>query len=948
MADKILKSITFPNLPDKYIIPETTVDSVPTQGSTNAVSSGGVYDALTDKADKDSTPETVTPTETDADFYLSDANGNVLLELADGHIKTKEFDSSDINTETDTTLNVRGKPADAKAVGDAISAVEDEIPDTNKLPEGKLTTAQNVDLDVTDANGNVLLRLADGHIRTKNFDSSRSDQNAVLTVNNTAPDANGNVNVRAELDPEDIAPAVEDYLDEHPVVASGGGVVSVADYDAVGDGVTDDSPAIQNAVNSNYDVYFESDKTYYLASTVTINHDIKLHGGKNTVIKTKSVNGIGYDGIVINGTLKLTTTLTSDYTSKGYSTDCAGHRLSLASIAGIEIGDVIRIVATDQYYSYARQYYYLGGVFKVVDIYNGYVYIDRPMPWDITNTSNVSVKVYNAPKVQVCNLMFEGDTEPWESGVYQAHRLLGLEHCADSDISDCVFSKFTIGLSLMYCVNSRIDGVTLSKSKYDNTLVGDGYAITVNSCTNTVIQRMLSLCSQACLDLTGTIPCIDTFVSKCSLASESRPVGIGIHENSYNLVVEDCVLAGMNAYGTVTVNRCRFVRNNRVASASDNAIVMRGSHNPEWARTKIKDCDFGEMVVMVRSPAYQNGIQAADYIIDLIDIENCTGGAFNFNTSVDSNVLSNTVNTINLDNWKDCQEVYHPSTEAPIKLFKINECSFINAYFINAHRDGMSLSGIEYLDYRNTYPLGHKISVDKDTRGEKHVLREGTSIAVSSSNANAKYIVCGANLVSDNVDDYRVGYVTGNTGSALSREVATQSGVATVSINNGNLVYTQQDNTSSYAIYPVGMFYVAEDAMIEMSATLKNTGATDGATFRPMIAVVNCKTGLVTYRGNGTAVKATTDGASISHSRYVPKDSVVMCYYYCNTPVSNAVTEFEDFTINMQPVFGSGINRSGAYTAMRLTGDGTLTSLDGENNIMSSESVFHVSLVGEV
>lgn len=46
MADKILKSITFPNLPDKYIIPEITVDSTPTQGSTNAVSSGGVKSAL--------------------------------------------------------------------------------------------------------------------------------------------------------------------------------------------------------------------------------------------------------------------------------------------------------------------------------------------------------------------------------------------------------------------------------------------------------------------------------------------------------------------------------------------------------------------------------------------------------------------------------------------------------------------------------------------------------------------------------------------------------------------------------------------------------------------------------------------------------------------------------------------------------------------------------------
>ena len=48
MADKILKSITFPNLPDKYIIPEPVVDTVPTQGSTNAVQSGGVWDALHD------------------------------------------------------------------------------------------------------------------------------------------------------------------------------------------------------------------------------------------------------------------------------------------------------------------------------------------------------------------------------------------------------------------------------------------------------------------------------------------------------------------------------------------------------------------------------------------------------------------------------------------------------------------------------------------------------------------------------------------------------------------------------------------------------------------------------------------------------------------------------------------------------------------------------------
>jgi len=44
MANKPLKSIKFPELSDTYIVPQ--VDSVPTQGSTNAVSSGGVYESI--------------------------------------------------------------------------------------------------------------------------------------------------------------------------------------------------------------------------------------------------------------------------------------------------------------------------------------------------------------------------------------------------------------------------------------------------------------------------------------------------------------------------------------------------------------------------------------------------------------------------------------------------------------------------------------------------------------------------------------------------------------------------------------------------------------------------------------------------------------------------------------------------------------------------------------
>ena len=120
-----------------------TVDSVPTQGSNNAVRSGGVYSALEDKADKDSTPETVTPEETDADFYLSDENGNVILELAEGHIKTKNFDSSNIDPSPTESGNVDFKRSDSTA-----------------------------DLVFTDNSGNVIAEFLDGHVKTANFDSA--------------------------------------------------------------------------------------------------------------------------------------------------------------------------------------------------------------------------------------------------------------------------------------------------------------------------------------------------------------------------------------------------------------------------------------------------------------------------------------------------------------------------------------------------------------------------------------------------------------------------------------------------------------------------------------------------------------------------------------------------------------------------------------------------------
>ena len=173
-----------------------------------------VGDAI-DSLNEDITNLIMEPEETEADLYVCDRQGNVIAEFVDGHIVTKNFNSSTLPTalsalstaisgkiatqqnasdagkalvigsdgtvspaelapeiEVDATLSQAGEAADAKAVGDAIAA----IPISDMIHEASESSA---DLYVCDSFGNVVAEFKDGHIVLKNFDSS--DYADVLT-----------------------------------------------------------------------------------------------------------------------------------------------------------------------------------------------------------------------------------------------------------------------------------------------------------------------------------------------------------------------------------------------------------------------------------------------------------------------------------------------------------------------------------------------------------------------------------------------------------------------------------------------------------------------------------------------------------------------------------------------------------------------------------------------
>ena len=716
-------------------------------------------------------------------------------------------------------------------------------------------------------------------------------------------------------------------------------------YGAVGDGETDDTDAVQAACDAGYVVNFGSNKTYYLADTVTIDHDVHLIGGENTVIKTATPDGgDAYDGIKISGTLKKTTTLTTDYTANG-NTDNCNNKFTLTDMTGIEIGDVMVIKATDQYYHYARPYYYLGASLLITDVYDGHLYTCDAMPYNITNTANVSVEVYSAPSVIVENLTFE--SSGYDGGNYKY--LLFLDECKNSTIRDCTFTKMDNGIRVGHSVNIKISNVSLSKCKYDNSLEGDGYGIAIDSCTNTSIDRILATCAQHAITISGNLPAINTFIRRCDLTSECRSPGLDTHEAIYNLVVEDCVLGTVALNGVARLNRCRIINNRRVSTGAMSVSVY-GNHNSEWSRIVIENTTFeGTAGIEIQASSLQNPVQAYNNVFGDIRIENCTGGILNITPTTNATILSNTIQNLTIKNWKGCNEIYVDGSWRG-KYFTVADSTFNSVKFITDRNSshGVRYDYFDYIDFKTTHPMSHKVTVCRDTYGENIVLPENVPIAVSSSNSSAKYIVCGANVTSDNIDDYCVGQVSGSAGGDLSRTVATGTSAPTIAFNgDGDLVFTQASNTTNYCLYPIGMVYTTEQCKAKISCTLKNTGNTFGATFRPGFAVVDCSTGKLVDRYFGTAKTASAQGETVSYEWSLNAGYMVLCYYYCSSAVSGSETTFENHAVTVTPTFAPPVVPS-AFTGNRRTGDGTILSVEGVNNIMCSDLSFNVKLEADL
>ena len=445
--------------------------------------------------------------------------------------------------------------------------------------------------------------------------------------------------------------------------------VSVKDFGAVGDGVTDDTAAIQAAIDATpYSLIFPTG-TYKLSSTITIDKDIEIDFC-DSVIYTSASTAFSSEG-----TLKATTSAAS------YSNTTDRNSILVADASGFAVGDLINVISSDLFDT-SRLYYYKGGSAVITEISGNRVYFSlTSFGYDMS--TGIVVKDYEPVTVNIKNLKLLESTAALadsDFGFYFAYH-------KDSVIDNVTTNLFQNHISVKRSVDCVIKNSETRKAINSSGDSWDGYGIIDYSCNGTIVENCITFSGQHGVTTGGQEVVYNFSVSNSFMKAERYSLGFGPHENMMRCVVTNCEMLGAVLTGQCYVYNSKFTK---MYGRTDSVVLTCGelSTRPNYF---FENCTFDANIELL--DYYQVPAPTRKYV-NKITFNNCVSPQLALVVASQSlGVKIASVNEVSMTNCSDFKCTVYD------KLTKLNIENSYSGLLTNVISQGANSGVYEKIDW---------------------------------------------------------------------------------------------------------------------------------------------------------------------------------------------------------------------------------------------------------
>lgn len=328
-------------------------------------------------------------------------------------------------------------------------------------------------------------------------------------------------------------------------------ILSPMSYGAVGDGITDDTVAIQawlTAIDSTGSIGFLPEKDF-LCSDPVYGYNVTIIGANRNTSRFIFTD----DGYLYLGGLAPTelSTIASDL----HTYD---NNISLSSAATLSRGDVIGIVNTASGSYSAREAYYYAGEFLVVqsDVAASTTIPIRHFARRLYETSaDISVRKMNLSRINLSNFSIDGHATALEG--------LRISNSTGRVENVSVIGGQYAGILVENAYGMVVTGVDV---EMNDTNTGNNYGISISNCQNVTFDAVTAHGVRKGIDFGGSaqgtyhtgITNSDIKIVNCTLSSRDVfGAGLGSHGNVDGVIVSHSTLYGAELSGDrVLITNC--------------------------------------------------------------------------------------------------------------------------------------------------------------------------------------------------------------------------------------------------------------------------------------------------------------------------------------------------------------------------------------------------------